>query len=97
MTFPEIETERLILTELQSDDEAAVFDLFSDQSVIEYCDLEVFTGVRTGTRPDIHVSVPARRVRGYSADNSSEEFRQHGRNMRLQFLKQQNAKCSNRL
>lgn len=45
MTFPEIETERLILTELQSDDEAAVFDLFSDKSVIEHYDLEAFTAV----------------------------------------------------
>lgn len=45
MTFPKIETERLILTELQTTDEEAIFDLFSNRSVVEYYDLEALTGI----------------------------------------------------
>lgn len=43
MTFPEIETKRLVLAEILSDDEAAIFDLFSNTKVIEYYDVEAFT------------------------------------------------------
>lgn len=45
MAFPEIETDRLVLTELQPNDETAIFDLFSNESVIEYYDLEAFTTI----------------------------------------------------
>ena len=45
VAFPEIETDRLVLTELQSNDEAAIFGLFSNKSVIEYYDLEAFTAI----------------------------------------------------
>ena len=42
MAFPEVETNRLVLTEIQPDDEAAIFDLFSNNKVIEYYDIEAF-------------------------------------------------------
>lgn len=46
MAFPKIETDRLILTEIQSGDDAAIFDLFSNKSVIEHYDLEIFTEIK---------------------------------------------------
>lgn len=42
MTFPALETERLLLTELLLEDEADVFHLFSNPSVVEYYDVAVF-------------------------------------------------------
>lgn len=45
MTFPGIETERLVLAEIQPSDEGAIFDIFSDKSVVEYYDLEAFTTI----------------------------------------------------
>ena len=45
MTFPIIETDRLLLTEIQLEDASAIFKLFSNLSVIEYYDLDAFTGV----------------------------------------------------
>ena len=42
MVFPSLETERLLLTELRVDDEADLFSLFSNPSVVEYYDLDVF-------------------------------------------------------
>jgi ribosomal-protein-alanine N-acetyltransferase len=45
MTFPRVETKRLILTELQANDEEDIFFLFSNKSVVEYYDLEVFTDI----------------------------------------------------
>ena len=45
VVFPEIETDRLALNEIQLDDEAAIFDLFSNKSVIEYYDLEAFISI----------------------------------------------------
>jgi ribosomal-protein-alanine N-acetyltransferase len=42
MTFSEIGTDRLILAELKSSDEGAI-DLFSNESVVEYYDLDAFT------------------------------------------------------
>lgn len=42
MAFPSLETERLLLTELRVDDEADLFSLFSNPSVVEYYDLDVF-------------------------------------------------------
>lgn len=42
MAFPSLETERLLLTELRADDEAALFNLFSNPSVVEYYDLDAF-------------------------------------------------------
>jgi [ribosomal protein S5]-alanine N-acetyltransferase len=43
LTFPALETERLLLTELQDDDEPEIFTLFSNPSVVEYYDLAAFT------------------------------------------------------
>ncbi|SNY42615.1 ribosomal-protein-alanine N-acetyltransferase [Arsukibacterium tuosuense] len=43
MTFPALKTERLLLSELQDDDKAEIFELFSNPSVVEYYDLAVFT------------------------------------------------------
>ncbi len=45
LEFPEIETKRLVLTEIQPDDVAAIFDLFSNKLVVEYYDLEAFIAV----------------------------------------------------
>lgn len=42
MAFPLLETERLLLTELRADDKAALFNLFSNPSVVEYYDLDAF-------------------------------------------------------
>lgn len=43
MKFPKIETNRLLLAEILHDDALEIFELFSNQSVIEYYDLEAFT------------------------------------------------------
>ncbi|EGM79059.1 acetyltransferase, ribosomal protein N-acetylase [Rheinheimera sp. A13L] len=43
MVFPSLETERLVLTELSVDDEADLFNLFSNPSVVEYYDLDAFS------------------------------------------------------
>ena len=43
MKFPELETTRLKLTMLVSNDAHSIFTLFSDPCVIEYYDLEAFT------------------------------------------------------
>lgn len=44
MQFPELDTPRLKLTALVDDDDAnSIFQLFADNSVIEYYDLEAFT------------------------------------------------------
>ena len=43
MQFPNIESERLYLSEIRATDEAAIFNLFSDNSVVTYYDLEAFT------------------------------------------------------
>jgi len=43
MVFPSLETERLVLTELRADDEADLFNLFSNPSVVEYYDLDAFS------------------------------------------------------
>ena len=42
MKFPELESPRLKLTTLSAEDTNSVFDLFSDEKVIEYYDLEAF-------------------------------------------------------
>ena len=42
MVFPSLETERLMLTELHTADEADIFNLFSNSLVVEYYDLEAF-------------------------------------------------------
>jgi ribosomal-protein-alanine N-acetyltransferase len=46
VSFPQIESDRLTLTELLPNDEAAIFELFSNESVIEYYDLEAFTHIK---------------------------------------------------
>ncbi|MGI5308583.1 GNAT family N-acetyltransferase [Rheinheimera sp. WS51] len=43
MVFPLLETERLLLSELRLEDEADLFNLFSNPSVVEYYDLDVFS------------------------------------------------------
>lgn len=43
MSFPVLESDRLILTDFQSGDESAVFSLFSSNAVIQYYDLSAFT------------------------------------------------------
>ena len=45
MEFPEIETNRLVLTEIKPDDAAAIYELFSNKLVVEYYDLEAFIAV----------------------------------------------------
>ena len=42
LTFPVLQTERLILSEITDSDIGAIFDLFSNEDVIEYYDLQVF-------------------------------------------------------
>lgn len=43
LSFPVLETHRLRLNKLSSEDSASLFELFSDNSVVEYYDLEAFT------------------------------------------------------
>jgi len=43
--FPEIESENLLLNSIQPTDERAIFELFSNTSVIEHYDLEAFTSI----------------------------------------------------
>lgn len=43
MQFPSLESERLYLSEVKSDDESDIFTLFSNKSVIAYYDVEAFT------------------------------------------------------
>ncbi|WP_425438498.1 GNAT family N-acetyltransferase [Rheinheimera pacifica] len=43
LSFPALETERLLLTELQIDDKEQIFLLFSTPAVVEYYDLAVFS------------------------------------------------------
>ena len=45
VVFPEIETDQLVLTELQLNDDEAIFELFSNKLAIEYDDLEAFTTI----------------------------------------------------
>jgi ribosomal-protein-alanine N-acetyltransferase len=45
MEFPVVETERLILTALNKDDANAIFELFSDNAVVKYYDLDAFSDV----------------------------------------------------
>jgi len=44
-TFPEIETDRLLLREILPDDAPAVFHLFSDDQVTRYYDLTTYTSL----------------------------------------------------
>lgn len=50
MSFPTIETERLILDRLTVDDKADLFAIFSDADVIEHYDVERFTSVDEAER-----------------------------------------------
>jgi ribosomal-protein-alanine N-acetyltransferase len=43
--FPEVETPRLLLAEILPSDASAVFELFSNDSVVEHYDLEAFTDI----------------------------------------------------
>ncbi len=45
LIFPEINTPRLVLAELEASDAAAVFNLFSNNNVVEYYDLEAFSSI----------------------------------------------------
>ena len=49
MSFPALETSRLRLIELTNDDSYDLFELFSDDSVIKYYDLEAFTEIYQAT------------------------------------------------
>ncbi|MDF2178892.1 GNAT family protein [Aliiglaciecola sp. CAU 1673] len=42
MTFPSLETERLLLTEISDDDIADIYYLFANPTVVEFYDLETF-------------------------------------------------------
>ncbi len=42
MVFPSLESERLLLTELQIEDEMDIFNMFSNPAVVEYYDVDVF-------------------------------------------------------
>lgn len=50
VNFPELETSRLTLTALVEGDAQAIFDLFSDELVIEYYDLEAFSDLSQATK-----------------------------------------------
>jgi len=43
LLFPILETKRLRLDKLSNDDSSNIFELFSDNSVVEYYDLDAFT------------------------------------------------------
>ncbi len=45
MLFPILETNRLKLDKLTSEDSNSLFELFSNNSVVEYYDLEAFTEI----------------------------------------------------
>ena len=45
LKFPELETDRLELTQIRENDRDAVFDLFSNDLVVEYYDLATFTDI----------------------------------------------------
>lgn len=49
MSFPVLETTRLKLDKLSNEDSNNLFELFSNNSVVEYYDLEVFTEVSQAT------------------------------------------------
>ncbi len=49
MQFPELETTRLKLTKLIDEDVNSIFELFSDEAVIEYYDLEAFKELNQAT------------------------------------------------
>lgn len=49
MHFPELDTNRLMLTQLVGEDAKEVFELFSDESVIKYYDLEAFKELSQAT------------------------------------------------
>jgi ribosomal-protein-alanine N-acetyltransferase len=50
LAFPVLETNRLILNELTQDDVSNIFDLFSDNLVVEYYDLEAFKEFSQATK-----------------------------------------------
>lgn len=49
MSFPILKTERLTLDKLSKEDSSCLFDLFSNNSVVEYYDLEAFTQLSQAT------------------------------------------------
>jgi len=48
--FPALETPRLTLTAIVEEDAQSIFELFSDESVIEYYNLDVFDDVSQATK-----------------------------------------------
>ena len=50
MQFPNLETSRLKLTRLSLEDSKSVFNLFSDESVVKYYDLEAFKELSQSTK-----------------------------------------------
>jgi len=45
LKFPVLETERLLLSEILDTDAKAIFDIFSDESVVKYYDLDAFDDI----------------------------------------------------
>ena len=45
MHFPDLESERLKLSKIQSSDRGSIFQLFSDQTVVEHYDLAAFENI----------------------------------------------------
>ena len=44
--FPSLETDRLVLTQIETDDSESILELFSSESVVEFYNLEVFTSLQ---------------------------------------------------
>ena len=49
-SFPNLETERLLLRQLTPTDAEAIFQIFSDDEVTRYYDLATFTGLEQAQR-----------------------------------------------
>jgi ribosomal-protein-alanine N-acetyltransferase len=50
LSFPTLETNRLRLDQLSKEDSNSLFELFSDNAVVEYYDLEAFTELSQASR-----------------------------------------------
>ncbi len=50
MPFPVLEINRLVLDELSMADSNSIFELFSNELVVEHYDLEVFTELSQATK-----------------------------------------------
>ncbi len=50
MKFPELETTRLYLTEIQASDTQRLFEIFSNEAVVKYYDIDKFKGPSQATK-----------------------------------------------